>query len=548
MKYSFAIITTVLLLGTSDAATNLRKRFVETNEDTPFYAHWHPNFKSRASFSTQAGYKLADGIPGLQTSQSTTTYSSWAGHVNVTNINQLFFWLVSNSDKLSSSRPLVLWLNGGPGCSSMDGMWIENGPYRVNQNGKVDIVEPNWIDYGGVDMLYLDQPAQTGYSFVGKAPTTGGIPSTLSEVANQVVTFLQTFYKLFPEKKQSDFYLAGESFAGTYIPYIASAWIVAGNTVKGVALGNPWTNPVAMYNSYLDFAIAKKMLPADSDAAKKARAQTTQCNKEYGNTAEAKAGEIAPITSSVCDNILTTIIMGTKEYNDGKCLNLYDIRLTDTALCNGMSWPPGIQDMRTYLANSSNAEAFNALRPVKPVWQECANDVYAVVSGDDVSLPAASLLPTLAGQGVEILIYSGDSDFICNYYGAQYLVGNLTWNGETGFINALKQPFITTSKRDTLAGEYVNERNLTNLVIFGASHMVPFDQPLATSQMIAQFVSGGFSAPPVQSTQASTQTSKSTKSTQFTQTTKVATTLLPSAGVSLPSSLHTFLLLITLLL
>lgn len=48
---------------------------------------------------------------------------------------QLFYWYheaVSNS----SQKPLVLWLNGGPGCSSLGGMFTELGPFVVGMDGK----------------------------------------------------------------------------------------------------------------------------------------------------------------------------------------------------------------------------------------------------------------------------------------------------------------------------------------------------------------------------------------------------------------------------
>lgn len=82
---------------------------------------------------------------------------------------QLFYWLFeSRNDPVTD--PLILWLSGGPGCSSMLALFVENGPYRIVEHGGGAAVEDSsrllrlnphsWNSNATV--IYLDQPAGTG--------------------------------------------------------------------------------------------------------------------------------------------------------------------------------------------------------------------------------------------------------------------------------------------------------------------------------------------------------------------------------------------------
>ena len=63
------------------------------------------------------------------------------------------FLIPQNDDK---SAPVVVWLQGGPGGSSLFGLFNENGPLVVDSSGKVSLRKINWnTDY---NMLYIDNP------------------------------------------------------------------------------------------------------------------------------------------------------------------------------------------------------------------------------------------------------------------------------------------------------------------------------------------------------------------------------------------------------
>ncbi|EER14821.1 conserved hypothetical protein [Perkinsus marinus ATCC 50983] len=134
--------------------------------------------------------------------------------------------------------PLILWLNGGPGCSSMIGLFKENGPCRFNDTDYSDL---SWNEQA--NLLYVDQPAGTGFS-VGPPVTNGSF-----EAADDLYMALQEFFAKHTKYGGKDFYITGEDYAGHYIPAIAhKIWrentkgIEPHINLRGLAIGNGWMN------------------------------------------------------------------------------------------------------------------------------------------------------------------------------------------------------------------------------------------------------------------------------------------------------------------
>ncbi|KAI9034059.1 Alpha/Beta hydrolase protein [Hyaloraphidium curvatum] len=481
----------------------------------PRRAFW----RRQESFSNPEGYRLAS-LPNLAQADF-DQYHSYAGVVPLNRTrSQLFFWLVTpKANPRPRTRPLILWLNGGPGCSSMDGLWLENGPYRVVENSGGDRVvlnKPNWVDGAG-NMLFLDQPVGTGYSWTG-----GALLRTQTEMARDVLNFLLSWFSIFSDYQQPDFYISGESFAGTYIPYIARA-ILDYNALpttkkpinlKGIAIGNGWIDPVAGYKSYISFADEEKLWKPDSVHRRNALSNLETC---------LALQEEKPAISAYapCEQVLQDLVAGSREVTPGgSCVNIYDIRLEDTnPLCNGMSWPPGVDDMRTYLVRDDVVEAVNVNGSARnPIWDECSNSVYFSMDRDLTSAPSVTLFPGLLEDGLRVMLYSGKSDLICNWHGTRDLISELEWAGATGFsAQSALGPFVV--RNGTVAGEVQHERNLTFLLLNEASHMAPFDQPGATSDMMSFFISDSFVG-----TTASTARTSSTMTTSLSRTVTVGPT------------------------
>jgi len=135
--------------------------------------------------------------------------------------HNLFYWLFKNQEIDNPS--LVLWLNGGPGSSSMFGLFTENGPIRVARNGTSvnDFTvglskEGSWMDEA--DVIFLDQPVQVGFSY------GDGYATTMQQISDEMVNFLVSFiYVEYPEYKGRDLIITGESYAGKYLPQLATS-------------------------------------------------------------------------------------------------------------------------------------------------------------------------------------------------------------------------------------------------------------------------------------------------------------------------------------
>ncbi|KAG8824603.1 hypothetical protein FRC17_009066 [Serendipita sp. 399] len=163
------------------------------------------------------------------------------GHPN----NTLFFvgFETSNASLTAaenerSNEPWLIWLNGGPGSSSMYGLFAENGPmllaYGEGQTtGPRRAIQENpWSWHKQADIIYVDQPVGTGYSTVD----TSGFVADEDQMAQDFVNFLKNLALIFPSLKHRPLYLTGESYAGTYIPYIAKALTIDRTTPVPVNL------------------------------------------------------------------------------------------------------------------------------------------------------------------------------------------------------------------------------------------------------------------------------------------------------------------------
>ncbi|KAL7228133.1 hypothetical protein ACSBR2_006952 [Camellia fascicularis] len=141
---------------------------------------------------------------------------------------QLFYYFVE-SERKPSNDPVVLWLNGEPGCSSFDGFVYEHGPFNYEagkQHGELPILHLNPYSWSKVsNIIYLDSPAGVGSSYSENMTfySTGDL-----QTASETNIFLLKWFNLFPEFLSNPFYSAGESYGGIYVPTLAS------EIVKGI--------------------------------------------------------------------------------------------------------------------------------------------------------------------------------------------------------------------------------------------------------------------------------------------------------------------------
>ncbi|KAI9039521.1 serine-type carboxypeptidase kexA [Aspergillus affinis] len=409
-----------------------------------------------------------------------------AGHIEVDEKSNgnLFFWHYQNRH-IANRQRTVIWLNGGPGCSSMDGALMEVGPYRLKDQNTLEYNEGSWDEFA--NLLFVDQPVGTGFSYVN----TDSYLHELDEMAAQFITFLEKWFELFPEYDPDDLYLAGESYAGQHIPYIAKAIQERNKKVQGsskaqwklggLLIGNGWISPVDQYPAYLNFAYEEGLVQENSQVAKELEVYNSVCQSRL-------QGGKNKIHLDDCEAVLQKLLSQTMD-SKNTCFNMYDIRLRDTYPSCGMNWPPDLGDVKPYLQRKDVVEALNINPEKKSGWEECSGSVSSSFLARN-SKPAVQLLPGLLESGVPVLLFSGDKDLICNHVGTEQLISNMKWNGGTGFETS---PGVWAPRHDWTfesepAGIYQYARNLTYVLFYNASHMVPFDLPRQSRDMVDRFM------------------------------------------------------------
>ncbi|KAG8747077.1 Cell death protease [Ceratobasidium sp. 414] len=365
------------------------------------------------------------------------------------------YFVYTKARRTADRERVIFWFNGGPGCSSFDGLMMETGPWRVDGKGGLKLVENGWEEYAHV--VYIDQPPGTGLSYT----STDKYLHELDEAASHVIQFMKNFYAVFPELEEMDTYLAGESFAGQYIPYIADALLKTSSSkapLRGVAIGNGWIDGRSQYPAYVDFALEKGLIKRGTKEFDRVDRQMQRCWKALNTTSNGKdhvnVGDCEGVMSSVTDSLVTSV--------NGKqmCLNVYDIRLSDDFPACGMNWPPDLKDVYTYLRRKDVISSIHATAKAE-AWTECSGTVSQWFN-TRTSPPSVTLLPGLLERGIKVMLFSGDQDFICNYMGTERLISKLSWSGGVG------------------------------LGVAGASHMVPYDVPVVAHDMILRFMDVDF--------------------------------------------------------
>ncbi len=85
---------------------------------------------------------LVTSLPGVATMPSFRIYAGYLT-INATSGKQFFYTYVEAAAN-PSTAPLVRWFNGGPGCSSLGGMFQELGPLIPAANGTLVVNPYSW--------------------------------------------------------------------------------------------------------------------------------------------------------------------------------------------------------------------------------------------------------------------------------------------------------------------------------------------------------------------------------------------------------------------
>merc|ERR1711934_812086 len=186
-------------------------------------------------FGAAVGSPSADQVASLP-GYGAPPSRHFSGFLSVGSKNMHYYFV--ESERSPSTDPVVLWLNGGPGCSSLDGLFYEQGPLLVSPDGETLVKNNNsWATIA--NMLYLEAPCGVGFSYSrNKSDYRNDDVGT----AKDNLAALKEFFRSFPEFKPNEFYVSGESYAGVYVPTLSQQIFESASTnqinMKGFLVGN----------------------------------------------------------------------------------------------------------------------------------------------------------------------------------------------------------------------------------------------------------------------------------------------------------------------
>ncbi|XP_057787447.1 serine carboxypeptidase 1-like [Salvia miltiorrhiza] len=420
----------------------------------------------------QHGLRDADKISSLP-GQPQVNFSQYSGYVTIDPVagRALFYYFTQSEHP--SDKPLVLWLNGGPGCSSLgSGAMTELGPFRVNPDGKTMWHNENaWNK--GANVIFLESPAGVGFSYSNRSSDylTGD-----EQTAADTYTFLLNWLERFPDYKNRDFYITGESYAGHYVPQLAALILKNNNqtpiNLKGIAIGNAYIddgdNSRGMYEFYWTHAlISDEIHRGIAENCNFSSAVTNIC-RNYTNQADESIGNVfaydiyAPLCSS-SSSLYTSI-----SSQDNPRVSDYD--------------PCSDDYVYAYLNRADVQKALhaNSTGNIPGPWNSCSD----VVQYDAKDIKA-TVIPTiigLMGSGIRVWLFSGDTDSVVAVTATRYSLDKIG--------AAVKTPWYPWFSQGQVGGYAVEYENITFVTVRGAGHFVPSYQPHRALTLFSSFIEG----------------------------------------------------------
>ncbi|RWS21326.1 putative serine carboxypeptidase CPVL-like protein, partial [Leptotrombidium deliense] len=364
------------------------------------------------------------------------------------------------------SAPILLWLQGGPGASSMFGLFIENGPFQITKHCKIECRKYSWTK--SFSMLYIDQPVGTGFSFTDDDK---GYAKNLNESTDNVYNALNQFFLMFNELSRNEFYVTGESYAGKFAPALAYKIqndINSKINLKGIAVGNAFVDPI----SYLDLnSLLYEMSLID---------------KQQRRLFEAKEMEIKELI---------------KQEQLSEAFKKYEILFRNS--CNGKSLFFNFTGYNSYYSLIHQNEECGSER-LSRFLNKCyvkkqlhvgnrtyKGDVksnFQVVTSfmKDYFLSAKEMLSVVM-DNYRVMLYSGNLDIIVAPVFNNRFLNNLRWKHRDEYLKAERKIW-RFGKEENIVGYIKNVANFYEVIIRNSGHMVPLDKPEAAFEMIQKFV------------------------------------------------------------
>ncbi|WMV10708.1 hypothetical protein MTR67_004093 [Solanum verrucosum] len=483
-KISFFFLLFTLFLSNFVASTLGKKQgdvlgkfYKAKQKNSAFYKSYYKatgveNVELDKVILPQEGLKAKDWINKLP-GQPPVKFQQYGGYVTVNQSAGRALYYYFTEAENSNALPLLLWLNGGPGCSSIAyGAMEELGPFRVNSDGKT-LHRNRYAWNHAANVLFLESPAGVGFSYTNTSSdlnTTGD-----SRTANDNVVFLLNWLERFPEYKNRDFYISGESYAGHYVPQLAHAILQLNKlekktliNLKGIIIGNAVinddTDTIGMYEYFASHALISDETYHDI---------LNSCYDDNYN--QSKCDEAAEITNKNLNNLDIYNIY----YPLCKNGNLTKYPKTPTPL---QIDPCSDKYIYAYMNRRDVQDALHAnVSNLKYDWTSCSDSLF--YDWKDSPVTIIPLLKESLENGVRVWIFSGDTD------------GRVPVTSSKRSIQAMNltvdQPWHSWLNGGEVGG-YVEayKGGLTFATVRGAGHEVPSYEPARALSLISHFLSG----------------------------------------------------------
>ncbi|EXC33986.1 Serine carboxypeptidase-like 34 [Morus notabilis] len=423
-------------------------------------------------------------LPG----QPPVNFRQYSGYVTIDESygKALFYWFFEATHK-PADKPLLLWLNGGPGCSSIGfGEAQELGPFLVKEGPSIKFNRYTWNR--AANLLFLEAPVGVGFSYTN---------TTLDNLGDNITawdshTFLLNWLKRFPQYKYSEFYISGESYGGHYVPQLAEVIYDENKkaltydtyiNLKGFIIGNALLDYNTDQNGMIDYAWDHAVL---SDGAYKAikskcnfailnfTAECIEALSEYYNLFSLI--DVYSLYTPTCPLPAPFAAAQTlKIESEPKFTSGFDILRRIPA-----GYDPCIVNYATTYFNRPDVqEALHAnVTKIPYPWILCSTDVSKVWK--DTTFSMLPTIKKLIDGGLRVWVFSGDTD------------GRLPVTSTRSTLNKLglsiKEDWTPWYNNREVGGWTITYEGLTFLTVRGAGHQVPTFAPKQSLQIIEHFL------------------------------------------------------------
>jgi carboxypeptidase C (cathepsin A) len=379
-----------------------------------------------------------------------------AGYMKISETKKLFYWLFPARTQ-NPEAPLILFLEGGPGCSTAYQIFMGMGPFRINDDLTLTQNPYSWTDIA--DVLFIDQPIGTGFSY---ADNTDSLVSTSQEAAEYLLQFFIHFLEKYPSYKTRSFYITGESYGGRFATITANLF-----RIKAQEAGLPKFSAILLGNPLLDFGTQMKHHP------------NFTMKHKLVNTFKYELSKLGIFLTSVFVSVNLK----------GPALLIY--RMSEKVLTSHTEFnqefigePPmdyskinkfmDLATTRAKLPSEIGSSPFVLMN--EEVGNKMADELF-----DDVKPVLADLLESK----VHVVIFEGEMDWLLDHEGMYDVVSHIPWQGKDAFMEAQSNQWYVHGQVLAL---YYKYEELIYVSVRDAGHTVTAAQPLFALDMLDRVI------------------------------------------------------------